>query len=291
MLNHVIELDRLYTIFPRQELANQVVARLSNYELTRPLSGLHDEQVWTLLFAYGFIAGDVEEGRALLANQLIEGTVPVSPFRVWLEMLPLPPRQGNRGLSERNSNIDLIAGHQRIRGETAAGVEYEKPESGLGWVCMTEAKWLYDIAGKTTHDFHRNQLARVIETALTFQRPGYPPSYPDAVHVTLLTPARFKPPTGSDTGSRLYFYTFNEYQHPTDGLQVSRILADIDSAEVAHRIDNDGWLYPVIRERMRSLSLHWVTYEQLLRSMPDSRFKWELADLLVREPRKVLIAT
>jgi hypothetical protein len=232
-----------------------------------PDRGIRDEEVWTLLFAYGFIV--VEGGLTRLANLLIEGIVPPTPFKLWLEMLPLPPRQGQ----EANSNIDLVAGHQQIRPRTAAGIEYHKPDEGTGWICMTEVKWLEDIATKTRYDPHRNQLARVIENALTFQQPGNPPSYPEAVHVTLLTPAIFKPLPGITTGSRLYVYRFNEYS------QGDGILNDINDINERRR-NTLTWVYPNLQGRMLSLHMHWVTFEQLLVAMPDSEYKQHLTAFL-----------
>jgi hypothetical protein len=281
-----IDHETLATFYPRQQLNNNILARLQDYELNRPRCGLHDEQIWTLLFAYGFVV--VEHGRTKLANILIEDEVPASAFELWLEMLPLPPRQGRRGLAETNSNIDLVAGHQMIRTGTVAGIEYKKPDSGPGWICMTEVKWLHDIVGMTTHDFHRNQLARVIETALTFQQPGTQPFYPEAVHVTLLTPARFKPSAESSSGSRLYSYKFNEYWRDGIGPQVDALLADIDSAEVSRRRDEDGWRYPDLPNHIHSFRLHWVTFEQLLVGMPGSEYKQHLTEFLAQEPRQVL---
>jgi hypothetical protein len=279
-MHEILDPDLLSRI-ARERHSASILERLTRYELTRPDRGLHDEEVWTLLFAYGFVV--VEGGLTKLAQLLIEGTVPPTRFNVQLEMLPFPPRQG----LETNSNIDLVAGHWQIRGRTQTGIDYHTPDERPGWVCMTEVKWLSDIAMKTTHDLQRNQLARVIETALTFQQPGNPPSYPEAIHVTLLTPDRFKPPRESITGSRFYFYKYNEYWH-ADRPQIREILGDIDNAQVPRRNNTPEWEYPELERRIGSLRLHWVTFEGLLAGMPHSEYKQHLSDFLGHEPRKML---
>ncbi len=286
MLREAIDRQRLQNVSPRSERTEKVLMRLAEYERNRPRGGLHDEEVWTLLVIYGFVAGDAIHDLGKLAGLLTGGDVTASPSKLWLEMLTVPPRGGSGGPSERPSQIDLSAGHLGRRRK--GGVEYQKPRSSPGWVNMTEFKWRGDIDPETTHDFNRNQLARVIETALTFQQPGNSPCYPDAVHVTLLTPAIFKPSNGSGSGSRLYAYKFNEYWRDGHGVQVDRILADINSAKVCRRRDHGGWRYPDLNVRAGCLKLHWITYEQLLREMPDSQYKQCLASFLDREPRKVL---
>ena len=206
-MKDIIVQDRLQLVAPRKKLTDKVLARLAQYEAGKQEERLDDEQVWTLLFTYGFVApgGDPQEGIVVLAETLIEGPlVNRGGLHAWLEMLPLPPRQGKEGQSESNSEIDLVVGNQSVRNDTTSGIQFE-PNGQSNWICMVEAKWASDIAYRTTHDLCRNQLARVIETALTFQNRARTPWLPDHVHVTLLTPRRFK---YESVGSRLYFYKF-----------------------------------------------------------------------------------
>ena len=59
-----------------------------------------------------------------------------------------------------------------------------------------EAKWFSDLSTKVSNEQERNQLARVIENALTFQSAD---GMPSECFVVLLTPKRFR---DRDFGSR-----------------------------------------------------------------------------------------
>jgi hypothetical protein len=204
-------------------------------------------------------------------------------------MQPLPPRQGVYGKAESNTEIDLAVGDLEIRPGTETGIKF-KAASGVGRVCLVEAKWLSDIASKTKHDHSRNQLARVIETGLTFQNQTAKPAFPEAVHVTLLTPSCFR--VGAEFGSRLYFYKFREYsaalKDQTDSQHLPSMLWDICQAEIPKRESSAAWRYPDLTERLPHLKLHWVTYEELLHAMPVSEFKTALQEFIQDEPRAIL---
>ncbi|QDT33954.1 hypothetical protein [Thalassoglobus polymorphus] len=261
----------LSRIAPRTKHTKHVLDRLTKYEASDKQKTLDDEEVWTLLLLYGFIVGG-EKSLPNLANVLM-GTRPETVAEAWLELHPMSPRQGTSGNSERNSQIDLILGDAAIRQGTVGGVQYcKRPHGEDGWVCFVEAKWLSDIAAKTTHDWGRNQFARVVETALTFQGDG---QFPSHVHVTLLTPRIFKTPRES-SASRLYAYKWREYVNKDGGINRNAILADIDRSRVDPRTSTKGWTYPKLGERIKTLTMSWVTYEQLLESMPTSDFKTEL---------------
>lgn len=287
MLHEQIDRHVLRRIAPRGELVDAVLGRLITHEQLGRQIPLIDEEVWTLLFTYGYALGE-EDGMVQLASALTGGSSPSRPFRAWLEMLSYPPRKGVRDRSERNSHIDLTLGHLVPRPNKKAGLQYQPPDKGLGWLCMIEAKWLSDVATQTKHDCQRNQLARLIETALTFQQFGREPVSPTEVHVTLLTPQRFKTPNSNGGGSRLYFYKFREYCR--DGVPVREaIIADIDLASVPRRPDMAVWRYPDLPRAIDRLQLHWVTFEELLPSMPDTRFKSALTAFLRTEPRPMLV--
>ncbi|MCA9045741.1 MAG: hypothetical protein KDA69_15545 [Planctomycetaceae bacterium] len=250
-----------------------MLSRLKKYESTDKHKAFDDEEVWTLLVVYGFIAA--ENGALIDLAEALTGTKPELVNEAWLEMKPLPPRKGVSGKSERNSQIDLLIGDVSKRGKTKAGVKYKAESSEEdGWVCFVEAKWLSDIAIKTTHDWERNQLARVVETALTFQGDG---QWPSRVHVTLLTPARFETSRES-SASRLYAYKWREYVNDNGSIKSDAILADIRQSHVDSRTATKGWTYPKLEERINCLSMRWVTYEQLLKAMPASEFKTALCE-------------
>ena len=170
-LSSLIKSDILSRIAPRTKHTNNVLARLKKYESTDKQKALNDEEVWTLLLVYGYaVCG--KKSLLDLAN-VLTGTKQESVTKSWLEMKPMPPRKGVSGKSERNSQIDLLVGDITKRSKTKGGVKYKsKPREDDGWACFVEAKWLSDIAVKTTHDWERNQLARAIETALTLAVAG-----------------------------------------------------------------------------------------------------------------------
>jgi len=294
----------LATVAPRQALARQIVCRLRQYlgikdnrcaSYKRNLTKwgfpapLLDEQIWTFLVAYGY-----RSAPAKLFEELT-GKAYTRPAECssWLEMMPMPPRRGGNGKgSEGNSNIDLIVGSIEMRDGTTSGVQYHPG----GPVCLVEAKWKSDIAVYTSHDPHRNQLARVIETAVTLQyhhvspknqyKPAKPNPMPDDVYVTLLTPARFK--ASKYPWSRLYAYKFHEYDKNRGAL-----IKDIERQDVfgvEKRMTKD-WKYPEksIRSRLQKVHLCWVTYEDLLSAMPDNKFRAAMAKFVKMQPDSCLL--
>lgn len=206
----------------------------------------NDEQIWTFLVACGFsIAG--QAGVRELSSLFGISHRPAQ--RIWFEVLPLPPRP-----REGNTNLDLATGAITRRFDTKSGIRYE-PSLGDS-ICFCEFKWYSDISVATSHDHHRNQLARVIDTAITFtdEHGGVP----DRVVVALVTPAAFKkrrPP------SRLYQYKWEEYQSP------EAVRLDLESGPTQSFIGHD---YGALLQR---LALKWITYEQLMAHMPESALR------------------
>jgi len=229
-----------------------------------------DEQVWTLLFVAGFFQqGD---GAALLYSALTGEAFMGETCKCWLEMLPQPPRKGVKGRSESNSEIDISLGALSTRDGTKSGLEY----GGDGGICLVECKWLSDLSTHTTHDPVRNQLARVIESAVTLQ--SFDAStqtilMPDDIHVTLLTPSWFR---DEAPRSRFYGFLVEDYNFNT-----RRICEDIESCQIPARTRHLNWQYPNdLAQRVSKVRLHWVTYKDLFRRMPDSGFKDKLGELL-----------
>jgi len=284
-ISYLIQDDRLFLIAPRKKLTQEICDKLRRYETSqRGNKELHDEQIWTLLFTYGFVAVP-ESPQALsdLARVLTEGECVWTPNRkAWLEMLPVPPRKGIHGDSEGNTKIDLILGDIAVRDRTQSGIEF-KPNGSPSWVCMVEAKWLSDIACQTTHDLHRTQLIRLIENALTFQTVNGQPRYPDQIHVTLLTPATFRH-DGEPSGSRFYYYKYNEYkQYPY------LVLTDLGRAAIEMRQDFAGWSTPEdLMSHLEKLRLHWVTYEEVFKRMPESEFKIQFKEFIANNAHGVI---
>ena len=158
----------------------------------------NDEQVWTFLAACGY-AIDCKGVEKL--TKILTGLDLPQPedAKIWMEVLPLPPRA-----REGNTNLDLALGTITCRGETTGGIKLGSQSSS--WICFCEMKWYSDISTRTTHDIHRNQLARVIENALYFNDGARPSG---CVYVALVTPKAFK---NTNVKSRLYQYKFEEYE-------------------------------------------------------------------------------
>lgn len=214
----------------------------------------YDEQVWTFMIASGFAFGR-EHGIQKL-GAILTGCqdLDIDPGdKIWLEALPLPPRE-----KEGNTNLDMALGRIRRREvqgkgrdeETGNGIEYA---GGSGFVCFCEMKWYSDISKSVTHDQHRNQLARVIENALTFQAPG---EGPDKIYVVLVTPKVFRE---RKPQSRLYAYKFDEYIKDSGA-----ILADLDGCSLPRRSNARA---VDLAEKLERLHLRWVAYEELLDEM------------------------
>jgi hypothetical protein len=281
-LSDMVDRATLQRVSPRTQLNECVLSRLRFHEENHANAQLVDEQVWTFLVTYGFAVGGTD-GLRTLFESLVEGQRVGQPQQAWLEMLPMPPRQGVSGKSESNSEIDLLVGDIGARGQTVSGVEYRDPPDRDGIVGFVEAKWLSDISCGTTHDKYRNQMARVIETALTFQdTTSNGNRWPKHLHFCLLTPRRLKMQNCAGGGARLYHYKFREYEQSRAAL-----LEDIESAAIPKR-NAVGWKYPDLDERLTTLSLHWVAYEDLLNSMPSSEFKQALLDFITQQPNSLL---
>jgi hypothetical protein len=214
----------------------------------------YDEQVWTFLLAAGYaVAGD--RGVTTLGSLLTEDEAGASVENLWFECLPIPPR-----MREGNTHLDLALGAIARRPNTQSGIEY-LPASG-DFICFCEFKWYSDISIDVYYDMHRNQLARVIENALCFQRVnGRLFTFPKSVHVTLITPAVFQQ---QSFRSRLYQYKFWEYRRSSD-----QLIADLHACCLTRRNDA-SFQYPVLEQRVGCLRLHWVSFESLRERVPDS---------------------
>ena len=219
---------------------------------------LGDEQIWTFLVGCGYsMAG--AEGLAKLTNVLTGMDLPQpDDARIWLEVLPLPPRNG-----EGNTHVDLAIGSITRRGNSRSGINLGRDPQP--WICFCEMKWRSDISCSVTHDPDRNQLARVIENALCFQGEG---GYSDEVHVALVTPAVFKGPGG---GCRVYQGLFREYESDR-----ARLRQDLDACRL-EKMNKPDWKYPRdIAERVDRLELRWPTYEELFAGIPASTISEDL---------------
>lgn len=250
------EIRRLVRMTERQWI--QMIGRVQNADLLTVNDVLVDEQLWTFLVAVGYASGG-EDGIRTLNQKLTGGEGINSPAPVWFEALPMPPRH-----TESNTNLDLAAGSIRQRGTTSAGIELE-PGDG-SWICFVEAKWYSDLSTKVTHHPERNQLARVIENALAFQGDQ---AFAMKTYVALLTPRRFRE---GKVRSRLYQYKFAEYSERPQSVLDEFVLVD----GLLPTRTSKGWSYPEMAERLATLTLNWVTYEELVAGLPDTELGSEI---------------
>ena len=206
-----------------------------------------DEALWTFLVACGYAMGGLD-GVVKLTKVLTGADMPhTNDSMIWLEARPLPPR--NR---EGNTNLDLAVGGVVRRGTTKSGVELSSHSNP--WICFCEMKWNSDISESISNDPLRNQLVRVIENAICFQNKG---KYAECAYVTLVTPAVFK---DHPSEHRIYQDKFSEYK-----FNVTTILNDLNS-DLPKRSH-----YPSdIGQRLKNLTLRWVTFDDLFQSIPDS---------------------
>ena len=215
-------------------------------------SAARDEQLWTFLAACGYaIAG--ADGVRRLTEILAGYDLHQNNSRIWLEAMPMPPRK-----KEGNTHLDLALGTIRCREGTDGGIELD--DVSEPWICFCEAKLFSDLSHGVTHDPHRNQLARVAENALCFQRGG---RYASRIYVALVTPKAFR---FAPVLSRLYQYKFREYQTNRWDL-----IKDLDLCGMVKRDEPPDWRYPSnVADRVKRLELRWITYEELFENLPCS---------------------
>ena len=215
-----------------------------------------DEQLWTFLAACGYaIAG--AEGVKKLTKILTGSDLPQPDCaKIWMEVLPFPPRK-----NEGNTNLDLALGTIIKKNETKSGIKLGGQSPSCSWICFCEMKWYGDISTRVKCDVHRNQLARVIENALSFNGSG---RYPDCVYVALVTPEVFK---DLDVKSRLYQHKFEEYNKPSR----DNLLKDLEKCVLEKNECSNN-----VADRVDRLKLSWPTYDEIFAEIPDSAISKEL---------------
>jgi len=233
-------------------------SRLKHLE-GRSRSGTDHEGMWLFLLVYGYLIGNKTEKLVeILSGVKEEGN------GIFLEARPINCRK-----NESNTVLDLALGNIGRRGSSESGIEL----SDRGMINFCEFKYEADIDGSTTKDIKRNQLERIIETALTFQREGL---YASQVVVTLVTPKTFMSPLKK---SKLYQYKFLEYEESTENIK-----SDLEGSR--HPINERGdWRYPDIDERLKTLELRWVSLEEILYGMPQGEYRSLLERLIALDGR------
>ena len=223
--------------------------RACDSELLHRRGWLNDEEVWTFLAACGYaIVG--RDGVALLTEKLTgqAGLPQLDIPQIWLEFQPMTPR-----IDEGRTHLDLAVGSIAPEKGTKGGIDLAINEATKSWICFCEMKWESDISPDTANDEKRNQLVRVIESALYFQKRG---AFSDEVYVSLVTPEAFKGTLGFE---KLYRSKFSEYE--SDNFN---ILEDLRNCVLRPRDQFDA------AERIDALSLRWTTYDALFDGFPAS---------------------
>ena len=215
-----------------------------------------DEQVWTFLAACGYAIAGSQGVKKL--TKILTGLDLTQPkdAKIWMEALPFPPRK-----REGNTNLDLALGTITCRDGTTGGIKlgFQSPS----WICFCEMKWYSDISTSTTHDIHRNQLARVIENALYFNDGE---RHSDCVYVALVTPKAFK---NTNVNSRLYQYKFKEYEADR-----GHLVKDFEACVIEERSEQIG----NVADRVGRLTLRWPTYDEIFANIPDSEISKKLKE-------------
>ncbi|MAS93120.1 MAG: hypothetical protein CMO55_07980 [Verrucomicrobiales bacterium] len=259
-----------------EERWSNLTARLRKH-IADPKDDYYDEVVWTFLLCVAFASGG-DTGVVQLYRALTEDFGQISAREaIRPEALPIPPRE-----REGNTNVDLAMGSISSRSDQLGGIEYDPDPAKGSSVVFCEMKWYSDISSKVTHDQTRNQLSRVIENAMTFQKAG---KFPAKVSVVLVTPQLF---VDQAIKSRLYQYKLEEYQRSPETL--------LDEWRASHHLlppRNKGnsrknfpdWVYPDeedLRDRLNNgFNLEHLSFEELFDRAPDTSLTRSIMEFAV----------
>lgn len=180
-------------------------------------------------------------------------------YHIWFHAQPFKGRSSPK-LDLAFGNINRPSGNLDDR--TISKIVYDPPLIGGSRICFVEMKTIKDIDASSTGNPIYNQLARYIRASLIFQKTG---RFPDAVHVTLVTPRIFI----KNLKSRFYGYKYIEYACPE--INPENIKADI-KFPIKNEELYDDWIKPGedgLNERLPILNLHWIPYEDILDNVPN----------------------
>lgn len=189
---------------------------------------------------------------------------------IWFQYSPYAVNKEHGRGRPSYSKFDLAFGDiEPCTGESyIAYGKKDTNDTNNGWICCVEMKILTDISVNSTDNPNYNQLAKYIKVALTLQKFGriIEGRFPSEVYLSLVTPRRFI----DNRYSRLYGYKFDEY---TSKDKIDFIKKDIPQ-KINHEYFNEDWLDPMqqpdIDNRLKSLKLIWIPYENLLDNIPDT---------------------
>lgn len=238
-------------------ISEKLFSRLNNAELEKD-----DEQLLLFKIIKAYSSNDRDKH---LLYKLLTGYNFNSTPKIGLEVQPLTKRN-----NEGNTNLDLAMGNIQQRTNTTSGIELGNSNDSF---LFCEAKWSSDISYGVKYCTIRNQLQRVIETALTFSNTL---NFNNHIFVTLLTPKLHKINYLDKINSRFYGYKYDEYlNNPT-----SIFLKEIRSNEISTKIPFKDEKYDkIVENNLKKLCLNWVTIEDLIESIPDKNLSNELKNL------------
>ena len=203
---------------------------------------LSKEIVWTYLVARKF-----QNNQAELAKKLCgaEEKLPDNS-QIWLETYLHPTRRRQEEVKYWRSRSDLSVGYLELVEDRDSQIR-----SNGDWISIVESKWYDDIHPNSKYP-EILQLSQLIEHALLLHDNNG--KFPDRVYVTLLTPQYFKEGKGPFS-ERNYEQKFVKYTNDLSLLKKDLELCPLTFLK--HSFD-------ILFERLDSLILRWVTFEELL---------------------------
>jgi len=203
---------------------------------------LSKEVVWTYL-----VARKYQDNQAELVKKIcgVEESLP-NDARIWLEVYLDPSRIWKEEVKSWRSRADLAIGCIEKVQEKEAQIR-----TNGEWINIVEAKWYDDIHPNSKYP-EILQLSQIIDHALLMHDAAG--NFPKRVYVTLLTPQYFKDGT-EQFSKRNYQKKFEEYINNPASLKNDLKLCPLTF------LNNN---IEVLLDRIDSLILRWVTFEELL---------------------------
>lgn len=260
--------DEIYTLFnDKKDFIPNKYIKLFNVNLEDLLQRLEnfqvvdgefkDEQVWTFIMAVGYATAGLN-GIKHLIKQLTNLDVD-DEYCIYLEGSPFPPRK-----NEGNSVIDLAIGN--IKSYKKSGMKLGNKSENF--ICFCEMKWDADISKKVKGDINRNQLIRIIDNAINYQKyENNIYKYASQVYVNIITPNLFLNNYKNNYLSRLYQYKFKEYSS-----NIQNVVCELENHnQLLPRRNEDNWKYSL--GNLDNLTINCLTYDDLFLNLPNSTIK------------------
>ena len=245
-----------------ESLIDEYVKKIKSIEDTKDI--IYDEKLWTFILAAGY-AMSGPKGVSDLFCELTDCKTreTKTSLGICLEGRPQSPRKG-----EDRSHIDLAIGDFEKEDATKSGIKLIEHNSSFRQFVFCEMKWYSDISVKTAKDKRRNQLTRIIESALIFNKD--PIRHHENICVSFVAPALFM---NSEAKSRLYRYKLDEYLTNGNGINGGAVLNDIKQ-EYGYQPRGGKEQKKLLNENINFLKLKSLAYEDLIENMKDEPKKY-----------------